>query len=207
MPKMKLCHYLTDGIFRARECPMAVNSFLLHTLPHQSSKDRNDSSLQLYGQYRVSPRTHESQQSLMSSTTAAKISSVWENLHSPEGFDFLRNLKSLSEHGVTRHRIDYVTGTITAYRTGENGQIEAHATPLPEGHDVPKADTKWDVEALTAAIRAGQTQSVPDYHTFSKAVVAAGVTDYTVYIDGGKVVYSDALGDSHTVWLPGAKKD
>lgn len=35
----------------------------------------------------------------------------------------------------------------------------------------------------------------------------SGVTDYTAYLEGQKVVYCGALGEMHVEWFPGAKPE
>ena len=137
----------------------------------------------------------------MTSTSAA-IDAIWEKVHSPEGLAFPETVGALTELGVTRYRVDYAAQTLTAYLDG----ADAHVSRSPWKHELP-ASTKLDVAALGAAIRGAQAGTIGGYHGFSTAAVAAGVTDYTCCIAGQRVVYTGALGDVHTEWFPGAKKD
>ena len=43
-----------------------------------------------------------------------------------------------------------------------------------------------------------------DYLGFAKECVQAGVTDYVAFLEGKKVLYMGARGETHTEWFPGA---
>ncbi len=139
---------------------------------------------------------------------SAAIHQVWDKVNSPSGLPFPATVAALTELGVTRYRVDYVAGTVTAYIDGQDGISEVDIAPLAspgqQSAGSPEAK-KWDAEALVKAIRGAQAGTIGNYHDFSKAAVAAGVTDYVCYIKGQRVVYLGGLGDGHTEWFPGAK--
>jgi uncharacterized protein YbcV (DUF1398 family) len=140
----------------------------------------------------------------MQPETSTAIRAIWEKVHAPAGLPFPQTVGQLAALGVTRYRIDYIASTATAYVGNE-----ADVAPIPR-HAAAEAEpipTAWDAEALVAAIRGAQAGTIGNYHDFSRAAIAAGVTDYTTFLAGKKVVYFGALGDGHTEWFPGAKKD
>ncbi|KAK4445821.1 hypothetical protein QBC34DRAFT_412722 [Podospora aff. communis PSN243] len=138
----------------------------------------------------------------MQPAKSAAIRAVWEKVHSPKGFPFPSTIAALVELGVTRYRADYTAGTVTAYvdSTGETD-----VAPLSAKHD-GTAGKQWSLAGLQKAIQNAQA-GLGNYHDFSAAAVDAGVADYTTYITGKKVVYNGVLGESHTEWFPGARKD
>ena len=140
---------------------------------------------------------------LPSQSTA--IRSVWEKVHSPTGLPFPSTVAALRSLGVTRYRVDYVASSVTAYI----GSF-ADVAPMPE-HDSNEESFKpgtvtWDVAKLIQAIRKAQAGE-GNYWDFSRCAVEAGVTDYSTYIEGKKVVYNGKDGESHTEWFPDAKQD
>ncbi|KAK0652500.1 hypothetical protein B0T16DRAFT_387752 [Cercophora newfieldiana] len=138
----------------------------------------------------------------MQPTTSAAIRAIWEKVHSPKGFPFPSTVAALVELGVTRYRADYTANTVTAYLDATG---ETDVAPLTVKHE-GTAGKQWSLSGLRAAIQAAQA-GVGNYHDFSTAAVEAGVAEYTCFIAGKKVVYFGVLGESHTEWFPGAKKD
>ena len=136
----------------------------------------------------------------MQPETSAALRSIWEQVHSDAGMPFPATIAALIQLGVNRYRVDYVASNVTAYI-----RDEAEITSIPI-RGAKAGQTTWNGEGLVQAIRNAQSGK-GNYHDFSAASIAAGVTDYTVYFDGKKVVYNSAIGESHTEWFPGAKQD
>ncbi|KAK1829297.1 hypothetical protein QBC39DRAFT_384338 [Podospora conica] len=136
----------------------------------------------------------------MSSPTSAALRAIWEKVYSPQGLAFPATVAALANLGVTRYRVDYTAQAVTAYFTSNTTDTCAS----PWKHQIA-SDIKWDLATLKAAIHGAQTGKIGGYRGFCEAAIAAGVTDYTCYIVGQRVVYSGALGDAHTEWFPGVR--
>ncbi|OCL07207.1 hypothetical protein AOQ84DRAFT_62796 [Glonium stellatum] len=137
---------------------------------------------------------------MLTEPTITAIRAVWAAVHSPSGLSFPAAASSLSALGVSRYRVDYIARTATAY-VGTDVDV----APIPS-YSTLAGSQPWDISKLSAGIKNAQA-GVGIYEDFSKAAIEAGVTDYTAYLEGKRVVYSGALGDTHTEWFPGAKKD
>lgn len=138
----------------------------------------------------------------MSSPTTAALHDIWAKVYSTTGLAFPATVVALTNIGVNRYRIDYAAHAVTAYLTGST----TVTYNSPWKRDIP-SDIKWDLAALRAAIHGAQTGTIGGFRGFCDAAVAAGVTDYTCYIAGQRVVYAGALGDAHTEWFPGVKQE
>ncbi|KAK0740476.1 hypothetical protein B0T18DRAFT_418047 [Schizothecium vesticola] len=130
------------------------------------------------------------------------LHAIWEKVYSSGGLAFPATVAALTNLGVTRYRIDYAAHAVTAYFTGAT--TDTYTSPWK--HEIA-SDIKWDLTALRAAIHGAQTGTIGGFRGFCDAAIAAGVTDYTCYIAGQRVVYASALGDAHTEWFPGMKQD
>ncbi|KAF2257303.1 hypothetical protein BU26DRAFT_514002, partial [Trematosphaeria pertusa] len=152
----------------------------------------------------------------MSQSFQTSLYSIWAAVHSPSGLPFPTTVARLTSLGITRYRVDYVARTITAYRpspvqptsdppTSSSAaalpSFAADTAPFPTAHLY--ALGSWDKEGVVKAIRRAQAGE-GNYIEFSEAVVAAGVTDYTCYIEGKNVVYAGEKGEMHVEWFPGA---
>ncbi|OCK89360.1 uncharacterized protein K441DRAFT_699906 [Cenococcum geophilum 1.58] len=137
---------------------------------------------------------------MLAEPTITAIRAVWAAVHSPSGLSFPAAVSALSALNVNRYRIDYITSTATVYIG-----TEADVAPIPS-HSSLAGTLPWDSTKLVAAIRNAQA-GVGNYEDFAKAAIEAGVTDYTVYLEGKRVVYCGGLGDCHMEWFPGAKKN
>ena len=137
---------------------------------------------------------------MLAESTIAAIRAVWDAVHSPSGLSFPAAVSRLSALNVNRYRIDYITSTATVYIG-----TEVDVAPIPS-HISLASTLPWDSTKLVAAVRNAQA-GVGNYEDFAKAAIGAGVTDYTTYLEGKRVVYCGGLGDCHTEWFPGAKKD
>jgi len=139
---------------------------------------------------------------LPSQSTA--IRAVWEKVHSSAGLPFPSTVAALQSLGVTRYHVDYIASSVTAY-IGSSADV----APMPEHgseESLKPGTVTWDDAKLVQSIRKAQAGE-GNYWDFSRGAIEAGVTDYTTYIEGKKVVYNGKDGESHTEWFPGAKKD
>ena len=139
----------------------------------------------------------------MSTSPPTALAAVWEKVYSQQGLEFPVIVATLASLGVSRYRVDYTARAVTAYF---DGSTTSDVYNTPWRHEIAP-DVKWDAAALKAAIHGAQTGTIGGYRGFCEAAVTAGVTDYTCYIKGKRVVYSGALGDVHTEWFPGVKTD
>ena len=137
---------------------------------------------------------------MLAESTSTALRAVWAAVHSPNGLSFPAVVSALSALNVSRYRIDYIASTATAYIG-----TEIDVAPIPS-HSSLAGTRPWDSTKLVAAIRNAQA-GVGNYEDFAKAAIEAGVTDYTAYLEGKRVVYCGGLGDCHSEWFPGAKKD
>jgi hypothetical protein len=144
------------------------------------------------------------------SETGKALEAIWHKVHSPSGLTFPLTVQALQKLHVTRYRVDYVSSTVTAYITSLPVSPDTETTtlfstlPIPTRVDLRSSPIPWEAEKLVAAIRSAQAGE-GNYISFSTKAVEAGVTDYTTYIKGRKVVYSGALGESHTELFPSGK--
>lgn len=135
---------------------------------------------------------------------------IWESVHSKSGLPFPQTVSRLMSLGVTRYHIDYVAATATSYVSNASSpSIIVDVAKLPAQH-IPKplTSTTWNKDGLVAAIRKAQAMAKEgkgDYLAFAAECVEAGVTDYIAFLDGKRVLYLGAKGDSHTEWFPGAR--
>jgi uncharacterized protein YbcV (DUF1398 family) len=138
-----------------------------------------------------------------------ELSIIWESVHSKTGLPFPQTVSRLMTLGVTRYHIDYVAATATSFvSSASSPSIIVDVAQLPAEHLAkPLTATAWNKEGLVAAIRKAQTMAKEgkgDYPAFAAECVEAGVTDYVAFLDGKRVLYLGAKGDSHTEWFPGA---
>jgi uncharacterized protein YbcV (DUF1398 family) len=139
----------------------------------------------------------------MNSNIQSSIRSILAAVHSPAGLPFPQTVAQLSALGVARYRVDYVSRTITTYTSTSSSSAPQHSTTtFPVEHSYTFGG--WDKEGISKAIRKAQAAE-GNYIDFSEGIVKNGVTDYTAYFEGKKVVYCGALGEVHVEWFPGAK--
>jgi len=104
----------------------------------------------------------------------------------------------LMEAGVESYRVDFVRKEKTYYMP--NG--ESHVVSIDfKKHDLAQ---KFDGAGIQAAIKASQRGEIK-FIEFIPRALDAGVRDYTVYIQGKKVIYFGRKGESHTELFPQAK--
>jgi uncharacterized protein YbcV (DUF1398 family) len=142
----------------------------------------------------------------MDAKLSSSIRAVWANTYTPEGSSFPETVKALMSLGVTRYRIDFVASTATAYvPDAAHNTVLVDTAPIPSHSGSVILGAKWNLDEIVKAIRKAQ-EGGPEYtyKGFTKTCVENGVTDYSAYLQGKRVVYCGALGDSHTEWFPGS---
>jgi uncharacterized protein YbcV (DUF1398 family) len=138
-----------------------------------------------------------------------ELSLIWKSVHSEAGLSFPQTVSRLMSLGVTRYHIDYVALTATSYvSTSFSPSIIVDVTKLPAEYiPNPLTATAWSKEGVVAAIRKAQAMAIEgkgDYLAFAAECIEAGVTDYVAFLDGKRVLYLGAKGDSHVELFPGA---
>jgi len=144
--------------------------------------------------------------------TSEALHKIWSQTFKPDpssGLDtptFAATVAALSELGVNRYRIDFIAGSVTTYLSTE-ADVYDISSAFTKNEDATPGTVKWDISKIKAGIKKAQDKGKEgrsDYAGFEKDIIAGGVTDYTTYIDGKKVIYAGVLGDSHTELFPGA---
>jgi hypothetical protein len=133
----------------------------------------------------------------MNSTTRSLLASVWKAIYTPPYPAFGQAISQLQGLGVVRYRVDYVAGIVTSYTSS----FQAEACPIPKDILDSLVIGMWDGDRAIQGIKAAQIATVADNgdaKVWSQNLVKAGVTDYTCYIEGRKVVYCGQLGESHS---------
>jgi hypothetical protein len=123
----------------------------------------------------------------------------WHILHAPEGLPSPATIDAMRKLGVSHYRVDYLAAAVTSYLS-----TTSKTCSFPSRPELKKRTIPFSIEDLIAPIRRFQ-ESAPtertQYKELSKAIVDAGVTDYTCYVEGRKVVYNGVLGESHIEWF------
>ncbi|KIV98715.1 uncharacterized protein PV09_09502 [Verruconis gallopava] len=68
----------------------------------------------------------------------------------------------------------------------------------------------WSLEKLRMAIKKAREDAKnlkPDLPTYTRQIIEAGVVDYTVFIEGRKVMYTGRMGEAYSAWFMGAGPD
>lgn len=135
----------------------------------------------------------------MTSAFSTSVRQIWDQVYSSAGLPFPKSVAAFSALGTTRYRVDFTAHTITTYAS--SGEVDT--SPFPAGHSFTLGKP-WNEEGVLNALKQARAGEVT-YAQFADAVVASGATDYTAYLDGKKVIYSGANGESWSEWFPGAK--
>lgn len=112
---------------------------------------------------------------------------------------FPETVQRLSAIGVERYHADLVRLQKTHY----NADGATHEEPLPL-RDPPRIAERFSAEQVRQAIGAIQ-QSTIDYPEFLRRIMAAGTSDYTVFLTGRKAIYTGRNGEFHIEMFPGSK--
>lgn len=107
-------------------------------------------------------------------------------------------VQTLAKNGVESYSVDLVRSLKTHY--GVKGDF--FCEPLGF-EDMPVAE-EFSPENVIAAIKASQAGKI-QYPEFLALIMKAGVSIYTVYITGKKVIYSGRKGDFHIEPFPSPK--
>jgi uncharacterized protein YbcV (DUF1398 family) len=139
--------------------------------------------------------------------TGDALSKIWGALLNPtSGIDtptFPATIAALAELGVNRYRVDFVAKNITSYVGTE---VDVYSFPVPQ--ETPAGTVKWSTALVTKAIKKAQDKAKEgraDFAEFERDIVAGGVSEYTVYFGGKKVVYASVLGDVFQEAFPGVQ--
>jgi uncharacterized protein YbcV (DUF1398 family) len=100
--------------------------------------------------------------------------------------------------GVESYRADLVLREKTTYMPG--GQTHREPMDIPVTH--PAAE--FSTEGVVTAIRAIQAKQI-QYREFLDRILAAGTTDYAVYLNGKRAIYFGRKGEFHVEEFPRAK--
>ncbi len=131
------------------------------------------------------------------SASSEALHKIFDTIFNPssgiETPTFPATVAALSELGVNRYRVDFIGQTVTSY-IGTEADVYSFSAETLAG-TVPWSETK-----VKAAIKKAQDKAKvgrSDYKEFEMDAISGGVSDYTTYIDGKKVVYLGVLGDLH----------
>jgi uncharacterized protein YbcV (DUF1398 family) len=135
--------------------------------------------------------------------TSEALGKIYNAVFNPtSGIDtptFPAVVAALSELGVNRYRVDFIAQTVTSY-VGTEADVYSFSAASNAG------TVAWSEDKVKKAIKKAQDKAKEgrsDYAEFEKEAIAGGVSDYTTYIDGKKVVYSGVLGNLHVEAFPG----
>jgi uncharacterized protein YbcV (DUF1398 family) len=112
---------------------------------------------------------------------------------------FPETVKRMKETGVERYYADLVALQKTHYSA--SGEVVTERILLDEP---PAIAQQFSAAGVQAAIKDIQ-QSRIQYADFLRRIMAAGVTDYMVYIDGKKAIYNSRDGDFHIERFPSSR--
>ncbi len=108
---------------------------------------------------------------------------------------FPQVVQTLLQEGVESYRVDLVQKKKSFIMPdGQSFSEEFH-------YAGPAIASEFSQEQVIAAIRASQTGQI-NYQEFLKRILTAGTTDYTVYLQGKRVVYVGRKGDFHIEHFP-----
>lgn len=105
-------------------------------------------------------------------------------------------LAVLADAGVERYHADLVQCRKTYYSPEGETAATTFAVTLPG--PVPARANMVEVRAAISAIQGRQL----GYVDFLRRILAAGITDYFVYLAGKRAVYVDRAGESHIEKFP-----
>lgn len=112
---------------------------------------------------------------------------------------FGETIGHMNTDGVEWYLANLIMGDKTHYATdGSHITVED-----PEGFHLAIAE-KFDADGVVAAIRAIQKQEIK-YPEFMRRIAAAGVTYYTVHLQGRKAIYFGRHGDFYIEPFPQQK--
>lgn len=108
---------------------------------------------------------------------------------------FPQIIQILMEEGVESYQVDLVQNQKTFYFPTGKAQVEKF------DYQGPAIALEFSAEKVVAAIRASQAGKI-SYPEFLNEILKAGVTQYTVYLQGRRAIYFGRLGDFHVEHFP-----
>ena len=107
-------------------------------------------------------------------------------------------VQTLIVEGVESYHTDLVQKQKTFYMP--NGEVHIERLDF----FAPKIAEDFSEKMVIKALRAIQSKEI-DYREFLNQIIAAGTTNYTVYIQGKKAIYFGRKGEFHVENFPQAK--
>ncbi len=108
---------------------------------------------------------------------------------------FPQIVQILMEEGVESYQVDLIQNLKTFYFPTGEVQIESF------DYKGPEIALEFSQEKVIAAIRSSQAGRL-SYPEFLNEILKAGVTQYTVYLQGRRAIYFGRLGDFHVEHFP-----
>ena len=123
---------------------------------------------------------------------------ICQGLSAESKITFPELVKRLLEEGVDSYDIDLVEKRVTYYDAFDQSLHVEFGLK-----DLPRVNDHFDAGAVAQAVRRSQRREI-DYPTFISEIMNAGVSLYTAYLTGRRVVYTGLAGQSHTEHFPPA---
>lgn len=123
---------------------------------------------------------------------------ICQGLSAESKITFPELVKRLLEADVDSYDIDLVGKRVTYY--------DVYDSSLHVGfglNELPPVHERFDAEAVAQAVKRSQRGEI-DYPSFISEIMNAGVSMYTAYLNGRRVVYKSLDGQSHTEHFPPA---
>ncbi len=112
---------------------------------------------------------------------------------------FPESIQQMAATGVERYRADLVRMEKTHY----NAEGETYVVRMPI-ENAPAIGEEFNNAGVKEALVAIQSGKI-DYGEFLRRIMAAGVTDYGVWLEGRKAIYFGRSGDFYVENFPGKK--
>lgn len=109
---------------------------------------------------------------------------------------FPETVRRIAADGVEWYSANLIFGVKTYY----GADLSHYQTPWPNWTP-PEIAREFRADAVSAAIRASQAQAI-GYREFLQRIAAAGVTYYTVHLQGRKAIYFGRHGESFVEPFP-----
>ena len=108
---------------------------------------------------------------------------------------FPETIRRMAADGVERYHADLVRLEKTHYRGPAS-----HAEEMPLG-SAPAVADEFRVTGIKDALAAIQQRRI-DYPEFLRRIMSAGVSDYAVYLNSRKAIYTGRTGESYVEPFP-----
>lgn len=110
---------------------------------------------------------------------------------------FPETIQRMAATGVERYRADLVRMEKMHYSA--DGETHLEAIPLAGAPRIPTELSREGVKAALLAVQRGENL----YDEFLSRIMAAGVTDYGVWLRGRLAIYFGGTGDFYVEHFPG----